>query len=171
MSLRSLSDILGVAQSKNSGNKKSSKGGSVLNFLDLVYSWNDIVGPKLGAHTLPLKINGIVLTILTDHPVYSQQLSFLEKEIIHKIQKAFPELSKNLKHLYFQVNAQFFNKKYNQLQKGPRAKLKKENNPQLHPFNPDYKNLKKEFEELNLEAEDDEIRELLFSLFVQGKNQ
>lgn len=170
MSFKSISDILGVSPTQKKKFKKGPKDGDVLNFLDLVYGWSEIVGPKLSLHTLPLKNNDNLLTILTDHPVYSQQLSFLEKEIIEKIQRKFPSLSRNLKGLRFQVNAQFFNRKLNQLQKNPQANRKKEVT-KLHPLSPEYKKYKREFDGMGLEFEDEELKEIFFSLFIQGKIQ
>ena len=137
----------------------------MLNFLDLVHSWEDIVGPRISAHTLPLKNNDNCLTILTDHPVFSQQLSFLEKEIIEKVKRKFPQLTRGMTKLRFQVNAKFFRTKFEQVQK-----VKPENKPvTLHPRSPEYKALKKEFEGLNFETSDEQTKELLLSLFIQSK--
>ncbi len=167
MSLRSLSDILGVKPSKKRSSFKKQRSDTVLNFLDLVYSWSDIVGPKISTHTLPLKNNDRILTILSDHPVFSQQLSFLEKEIIEKIKRKFPDLGRGIKSLRFQVNAKFFKTKFEQVQK---FKPKEEKSKDiLHPHSPEYKKLRKEFEELEVHFEDAQTKELLFSLFIQTK--
>ena len=165
MSFKSLSDIFGVNRPRKKFGPKKATTDAVLNFLDLVHSWEDIVGPRISSHTLPLKNNNNCLTILTDHPVFSQQLSFLEKEIIEKVKRKFPQLTRGVSKLRFQVNAKFFKTKFEQIQK-----IKPENKPIiLHPRSPEYKILKKEFEELNLETEDEQTKDLLLSLFIQTK--
>ncbi|MEI8347956.1 MAG: DUF721 domain-containing protein, partial [Pseudomonadota bacterium] len=80
-------------QKAKSGNKKvnyRSPDYTVFDFLQLLEAWPDIVGERAAQFTHPLKNTGGVLTILTGHPVFAQQLSFMEEKIKENIYARFP---------------------------------------------------------------------------------
>jgi len=47
--------------------------------------WNGIVGPKVAAHTKPLKIQDNIFFVKVDNSAWSNELSFFKKDIIKKI--------------------------------------------------------------------------------------
>tara|TARA_R110002072_G_scaffold1989_2_gene16322 strand:+ start:46636 stop:47190 length:555 start_codon:yes stop_codon:yes gene_type:complete len=151
---------------------KSSDKSDFFDFYQLVKLWPSIVGERLAEHTIPLKNKNRNLTILTDHPAYSQQLSFMEEQLREKIIKQFPQFKGHIKKLYFQTGSNFFQKK-DELENA----LKSKNITQakevkakltLHPFSPEYKKIevlaKKEFESI----EDEDLKSQMVSLFIQS---
>ena len=136
---------------------------SIFNFLNLVESWDTIVGTQMAQHTVPIKNVRKTLTIISDHPVYSQQLSFLQTQIIKKIIESFPSLQGQIKQIRFQTNSHFFRQKkitHEKNQKTP---------PQWHRFSPEVIQLKKEIQEHLKDINDPELVRLLTSLYIQHK--
>ena len=82
----------------------------IFDFFELISHWEEIVGENLASHTIPLKNTRKELTVLSDHPIYSQQLSLMDQLIIKKIIKFFPQLNKQIKTIKFQTNTSFFKK-------------------------------------------------------------
>lgn len=132
-------------------------------FLDLIKRWPEIVGPKLALVTAPLKIRSDSLCVITKHSVYSQELSFLAEPIKSEIFKIFPNLKPIIKKLVFQTQEGFFAQK-SQQEKESSAAIQK-----LHPQSPKYKILKQEAERLFGDVEDQELKEVLISIFIQSK--
>jgi hypothetical protein len=149
--------------------------GDSFDFLSLIAQWEDIIGPKLAKHTIPIKNRYRVLTIMTDHPAYSQQLSFMETQIIEKISRRFPELALSLKKIIFQVNTRYFNQKADELRQAAQARPNKTSEKKVqpkkiyHPYDPQVRRFKQEAESEFSDIEDSEIRENLISLFIQKK--
>lgn len=54
-------------------------------------AWTTIVGAGISCHSLPASLRGKKLTIITDSPVWSQQLSFLRDDLKQKINTHFKE--------------------------------------------------------------------------------
>lgn len=50
--------------------------------------WEDIVGPKVGAHTRPSKIADRVLYIEVDDHLWLTQLKYMKRDILRKIEKS-----------------------------------------------------------------------------------
>lgn len=132
-------------------------------FLDLINKWPQIVGEKLAAVTSPLKLKQDALYVMTKHPVYSQQLSFLSEEIKSEIFKVFPRLQSILKRIVFQTQENYFQEK----SKITEQQLEATN--RLHPQSPRYKILRLEAEKFFKDIEDHEVRERLISIFIQSK--
>lgn len=143
-------------------------------FFQLVKVWPDIVGERLAEHTIPLKNKNRNLTILTDHPAYSQQLSFMEEKLREKITTQFPQFKGHIKKLYFQTGSNFFQKK-SELENALKSKniaapklSSEKKQTKLHPYSPEYKKIemlaKKEFENL----EDEALKKQMISLFIQS---
>ncbi|GAB4020599.1 MAG: hypothetical protein Fur0010_23270 [Bdellovibrio sp.] len=155
---------------KNYSGPQTSRAASLsFDFIDLIARWSEIVGNHMADHSIPLKLTNKNLTLLTDHPTYSQSLKLLEQMLIEKIEKIFPELFGKIQKIQFQVNSQFF--KETKAAHVSHIPLRKEAAPetQLHPQSPEYKKLKKEAEAALLEIQDPEIKNSLISIFIQNK--
>ena len=97
---------------KNYRPKKKGLGSvDLFDFLDLTKSWHKVVGPRLSQFTIPLKLNGKFLTVLTSHPVYAQQLKYMENEIIKSIGNVLPATQGHISKVFFQVDNKFFSQK------------------------------------------------------------
>ena len=135
-------------------------------FLDLIKSWPEIVGPQMCQVTSPLKLKNDSLYIITKHSVYSQELSFLSEEIKKEVFKVFPKLRPVLKKLVFQTQETYFTRK-----EAAEAKVKETTQAQrLHPQSPQYKKLKLEADRLFLNLPDPELREIMTSIYIQSKS-
>lgn len=166
--MKKLSEIIDV-ESFQRTSKKSHWSNSSFDFLKLIRQWPEIIGPKLSEHTIPLKNHQQQLTILTSHPVYSQELSYLEETIKKKIFKVFPDLNGQVKRIKFYVNEKFFHEqKQDLLTRAHKKPASKEEKISFHPHDPKYIKLKKralkEFESV----EDEALKETLISLFIQN---
>jgi hypothetical protein len=130
-------------------------------FLELIASWPQIVGEALSKVTSPLKIKGDSLIIVSKHSSYSQNISFLSEEIKENIFKLFPKLRIVIKKLNFQTQENFFHQKEDQ-------RKNEDVITRYHPQDPAYKILKIEAEKLFSNLEDQELKNLLVSLFIQS---
>ena len=143
------------------------KSSDIFDFLALINSWDDIVGERLSKHTVPLKLNGKALTILTDHPVYAQKLSFMEKVLIDKIVAKFPVLQPEVKKIFFKADNNYFQKQVSKkTQKEEKAEIQKK---KWHPHSPEYKKAVKEADSLLQDIKDDDIKAKLKSIYLQLK--
>jgi hypothetical protein len=131
-------------------------------FLDLIKKWPQIVGTKLAATTSPLKIKGDSLFIITGHSSFSQELSFSSELIKTAVFKQFPQLKGIINRLAFQTQESFFTQR-DQLSKAEAPLTKR-----LHPQSPHYKILRAQANEVFGHITDDELREMLISLFIQN---
>lgn len=161
-------------QSTQSYSTKQKDENDFFDFFQLIKVWPDIIREKLTKHTIPLKNKNRNLTILTNHPAYSQQLSFIKEKLREKITTQFPQFKKHIKKLYFQTKSNFFQKK-NELENTLKSKnittpklSSEKKQTKLHPYNPEYKKIKilakKEFENLKDEA----LKKQMISLFIQS---
>ena len=57
-----------------------------LSLYRLERNWTDIIGDPVASHSHPHKMYGRTLYINVEHPTWLQELSFLKKEILKKIQ-------------------------------------------------------------------------------------
>lgn len=131
-------------------------------FIELLKKWPDIIGPALSKVTSPLKIKGDSLIIMSKHASYSQNISFLSEEIKQKIFVLFPELKPVIKKLNFQTQESYFNQQQ-VIEQG------KKEPPKFHPQDPKYKLLKLEAERLFADVQDEELKKILTSIFLQSK--
>ncbi len=53
-------------------------------------AWEELVGPNMAAHSQPAAINGDALVVTTSSGAWSQQLGFLEPQILAKIAERLP---------------------------------------------------------------------------------
>ena len=139
------------------------------NFLALIEKWEEVVGPRLAEHTIPLKNRNKTLTILSNHPAYGQQLSFMEKQLIKKITDAFPPLNNKIDRIIFQTNSSFFEERKKMVPKAKKQVV--ESTHKYHKYSPELKKLEKEADSLLQEIDDAEIRESLKSIFIQGRQE
>ncbi len=166
---KSIGNLLG----NNRYASKSAKGSTaqeLFNFLELVERWPEIVGERMSQFTVPLKNHYSVLTILTNHSAFSQQLGFMEEVLKKKIYEAFPDMEGKIKSIKFQTNSAHFEQQMKQ-KKTSIVKKEKAKQTTLHPYSPQYKKLKSEAEELLDSLEDEDVKNSLVSLYVQMKHR
>ncbi len=135
-------------------------------FIELIQSWEKIVGPAYAKLTIPLKISYKILYILTPHSTYSEQLSFSTHLILQQINKITPAFSGKIKQIKFQVNPQFFQQKQQERSKKILKKEQKQNFP--HRYSPQYLALKQQAENIYKDIEDQDIKKHLISLYIQS---
>lgn len=177
MSMKPLSQVLNfekkawkkIPRSYSGRDRKRHNAEGGLNFLVFIKSWPNIVGERLAKRTIPLKNQNKVLTILTDHPAISQQLSFMEEQLKKIIFKEFPSTENSIKGFKFIVNPKFFKEKKESLKNLTKSEEKQE--PKFHPHSPQYKALKREADSLFEDIEDEEMKDSFFSLFLQNREK
>ena len=149
------------------------KNASTFDFLSLVAQWEDIVGSRMAQHSLPLKLQGKALVLLSDHPGFSSEMSFLETQLRGKIITRFPVLAKEINRIQFQINPAFFQQRKKMKVKGlAMDEIKNKNQNSLpHPQSPQYRTLTREANKLFQEIEDDELKGKLTSIFMQARQK
>ena len=175
--MKPLSDVLNfdkknwkkIPRKSYSGQRKRHNAENGLNFLVFIKNWPNIVGERLAKRTIPLKNQNKILTILTDHPAISQQLSFMEEQLKKIIVKEFPSTANAIKGFKFIVNPKFFKEKKEKIKK--LIKVDENPGPKFHPHSPVYKALKKEADCLFKDIQDEEMKETFFQLFLQNKEK
>lgn len=154
-----------LSRYKNYAPKKGLGSVDLFDFLDLVNSWDQVVGPRLSQFTIPLKLKSKSLTILTSHPVYAQQLKYMESEIIKSIGNVLPATLGHISKVFFQVDNKYFTeKKAKSIQK---EVVKKEVENRLHPQSPEYKAIMQQAAVEFHDIEDEELKQSLMSIFFQ----
>lgn len=132
-------------------------------FIQLINSWEDIVGALLAKNSIPRKIHNGTLYIITKHPVFTQELTMMGPEIIKKISEHIPYLKDRLKKVKF-TNADF---SFEEFQKD---KSSDDNNEKLsaanHPFSPHFKAKQQKANAMFDDIEDPELKEILIHLFI-----
>lgn len=153
--------------------KKTNKPGSdeAFDFLKLIQKWPEVIGQGLAKHTIPLKNTRRSLTILTDHPAYSEQLKFMEVQLLTKIKEKFPSLEGSLRTLYFKTDSTYFQKQKQMAQE--RAGLDHVQEEKIekafHQYSPEYRKLKAQAEVEFQDIESEEVRERLTSIYIQSR--
>jgi hypothetical protein len=137
--------------------------GEVFDFLELLKAWPEMVGVALAKHTIPLKLTGQVLTIVTNHPAFSEQTTYMEKLLRDKITSSFPQLG-IIKALKFYVNPNVFMEKEKLV---ATVVKKKDAAKSWHPFSPEYRRFRQEAESQYSFVDDIEMKEALISLYLQ----
>jgi hypothetical protein len=150
-----------LKSNKQVTNIRSNKGS--FDFIQLINKWDKIVGDFLAEKTRPLKIKNGVLYILTNHPSFSQHLSFISDEIIQKVVTYYPSLRQSINKIYFKNSTEQQFKKIKESQE-----TTKSNDSQNHKYNPDYKIKYKNAYLKFKNVEDDEIKEMLISIYIQN---
>lgn len=56
---------------------------------EVLAGWDAAVGPQIAAHARPSHISDHRLTIVTENPVWTQQLSLLKPDLLRRIAKSF----------------------------------------------------------------------------------
>ncbi len=132
----------------------------LFNFLQLIKSWEDIVGTLMAQNTIPLKIKNHTLYISTKHAIFAQELGFLAPMIIEKIKKTFPDIDENLSKVKFAhsnlTSDQFAHSTH---KAGPKPQKNKSSS--LHPFSPAYLEKKSQAAKLFQDIDDPEIKKIL----------
>ena len=136
-------------------------------FLSLIRRWDLVVGKQSAQMTIPLKMKGKTLIVLTTHSIHSQNLSYMHEDIIKKIASIFPRLKGKINRMGFQNNESFFRIKKEEW--ALRLKGQKDSPPphRLHPQSPEYKKLKREGEDMAKVLSDQKLRNLVVSLYIQ----
>lgn len=136
-------------------------------FLKLIAAWKEIAGTKLSEHTIPLKNQNGVLTVLSNHSAFANEMKFMEIPLKKNIFKKFPNLERNIKTINFIVDSTHFQKQLEVL-----ATINKENRAPVnlpHPYSPESKLLSKEAQELTKDIADEELKKAMQSLYIQAK--
>jgi predicted nucleic acid-binding Zn ribbon protein len=68
---------------------------------EAVALWEEVVGKDIAARTRAVKLENGELYIHVDHGAWMQELRFMEKDIIEKIEKAVPGV--NIKRIRFRT--------------------------------------------------------------------
>lgn len=132
-------------------------------FLELIKKWPEIIGPKFATVTSPLRMKQDALFIVSKHGAYSDQISYLAEDLKKNIFKIFPQLKPVIKKLVFTTQEGFFREQEARLEAETKKTFK------IHPQDPRFKVLKLEAERLFEETEDQELKQILTSLYVQSK--
>ena len=132
-------------------------------FLDLIKSWPEIVGEKYAKITAPLKIKNGCLFIVVIHPNVSHEMTYFSEILKSKIAKSFPKLKSILQSISYITQEGFFNQHRPSM--GKETTLAKK----IHPQSPQYKILKLEAEKLFEEIPDQELKEIMISIYIQSK--
>lgn len=64
----------------------------VLNLLDLVKRWEEVVGPEIARQATPLRIHGGTLTLQASHPTWANELQLMALDLLEKIRDHCPQL-------------------------------------------------------------------------------
>ena len=167
--MKSLGDLLSQfhrdQNHKRSHHKKGLKS-EAFDFLELVNRWPEIIGPRLAAHSIPLKNVRKNLTILTRHPALGSQVGFLGPEIIKKIEKEFPSLKGKIAKLTFICDPTYFDQRQKQIK--PKENVKAEvNKEEFHPHSPKVRKWTREAQEMTAHIEDENLKEAMKKLYLQ----
>lgn len=166
--MKSLKDLLQDNNFETKNYSYAKKNTDVFDFLDLVNGWGIIVGERLKESTIPLKLMNKSLTVLASHPVFAQQLSFMEKVIIGKIEKNFPQMTGHIAKIYFKADNAFFNKQVKEVQQ--KEVKRQEFKQKWHKHSPEYKALEEQALKVIGEVSDPVLKEQLVSLYIQLRN-
>lgn len=150
-------------------NFKKQNTDEAFDFLALIQAWPEVIGPRLSKHTIPLKNTRRSLTILTNHPAYSEQLKFMEVQLLNKIKARFPSLQGSLRTLYFKTDSTFFQKQkaIAEERQGGSKQHEVKMEKAFHKFSPEYRKLKAEADIEFKDVESDEVKERLTSIYIQ----
>lgn len=74
---------------------------SIKDFLRLIEHWQTLLEGFIATNTLPYRVKGRDLYVATLHPTLAQELSLMERDILLKILKSFPEWSNKLGRITF----------------------------------------------------------------------
>jgi len=165
MSFKSLSELV----QQNSRQSKSQRHGhtkyqDVFDFLDLVKNWEKIVGAYMAKHTSPLKIRNKTLIIMTDHPSFASEISFIEGDIRKSITKFYPSLHNGINKIRFQHSESYFktedtSSSHQEVSTEPRKKVTKN----FSPYSPQYKEAEEDFSHI----EDEDLKKIFVDLKLQ----
>lgn len=165
---KSIGDIF-----KQNSDKRSYNGGKhiyqeAFDFLSLVDQWDEIAGKTLGKHTAPVKLKNGTLYLVSKHPAFSEQVSFMEEMIKKSIFKKFPILKGKVRSLYYVVNSARFDEVQELIEKRTSGTKSKKQAAIPHKHSPEYKVLKAEADNLFSDL-DEEIKEIMTSIYIQQR--
>ena len=144
-------------------NGRFSRTQGCFDFIYLIRSWDKIVGDLMAKNTIPHKIMRSTLLVMTKHSIFAQELSFMGPQIIQKIEENIPELKGKITKIKFShANYSWDEFKNAKFEKTRERKAR----PKLHPHSPQYKLKMKKAQETFHDIEDDEVKKLLTSLFM-----
>lgn len=136
----------------------------LFSFLQLIKSWEDIVGDFMAKNTTPLKIKNQTLFISTKHSIFAQELGFLGPTIIQKIKVKYPELEgklKQIKFLYSDFSSRDFNTKQEISPERPKT-----NPPKQHRFSPYFIEKQNKAKKIFEDIQDEETRNALIDFYI-----
>lgn len=137
---------------------------SIRDFLRLIENWQQLLKGFIAENTLPHRIKGRDLYVATLHPTLAQELTFMERDILIKILKNFPEWTNKLGRLHFKYYPGFKIQEYmkslknGETQQPSKQVVVKNMTPDLSPLQ------KFQLKSSSQNIEDSEIKKLLDSL-------
>ena len=175
--LKSLSDILNkyndeeevytTDQKKRQYRKNKgyfTRGQGTFSFINLIKSWEEIVGKLLADNSIPLRIKSNTLFISTKHQIFAQEMGFMNEMIIEKIHQEFPELKHQVTKIKY-INNEFTLQDFNHPQ--IEEEVKTEKRP-LHPYSPEYKKRVFEANHLFEDIDDEEVKQALIKYYLSS---
>ncbi len=165
---KSIGDIFKQNSSTRTTNAKKLVYQEAFDFLSLVDCWDEIAGKTLGKHTAPVKLKKGTLYLVSKHPAFSEQVSFMEEMIKRSIFKRFPILKDKIRSLYYVVNSARFDEVQELIQKRTGGAKETKESALPHKHSPEYKLLKARADELFADL-DEETKELMTSIYIQSQ--
>lgn len=138
-----------------------SKQDDCFDFIHLVQNWEKLVGNMLAQNTVPLKIKADCLIVITKHAIFSQELGFMTPIIIKKISEMFPKFNNQFSKIKFITSEKYFNTPVTS------TISQKKTNSFTHTFSPNYQRRLVQAKQMFDEIEDEELKEMLISLYLQ----
>ncbi len=171
--MKKLSEILNLSNLTrpiNDFNKRPGKLSEGMNFLKFIENWENIVGERLAKYTIPLKHKDSILVVLTNHPTFAQQISFMEPMLIKKIEKCHPQLKNKIKKITYQHNDSFFEQQKKVISNKKVESKENHWQPKNHRHSPEFQKLSREAEIQFENIEDIELKKQLINIYIQMKN-
>lgn len=131
-------------------------------FIQLINTWEEIVGKLLAKNSIPRKIHNGTLYIITKHPVFTQELTMMGPEIIRKISEHIPYLKDKLKKVKF-TNADY---SFEEFTKEDKNMDQKKLDAKNHPYSPHFKSKQLQAQKLFDDIDDPELKEILTGLYM-----
>lgn len=167
--MKKIDDILNHSTNKKSQQNYRYYQKDSFDFFQLVNKWPDIVGEKLAQMTAPLKIRTGTLYIATGQGIYADHLHFLSEEIKKKIINKFPLLKKHIQRIQYLNSPNLHRMQGNNEELFSLDKTQLGNfSKQLNPHSPEYRQRYSEADKLFSHVTDEEMKESLISLYIQG---
>lgn len=140
--------------------------GQDLNTLNLISSWEKIVGKKLVEVSLPQRISRKTLYIIVNHSAYANYLNQMAADILVRIESVFPQYKNKIESLRFIFSEKAFQKIEEKLIQF-KSQEKKSIKEVINPHSPQFRRLEQEAQEMFSNLDDSEIKDSFISIYIQ----